>query len=233
MGSDHWHISLRPGRQVLQDGMDPLAFINYLSQYGKLLHVETIVDAVPEFAAADPEICYLGFEVALASRASKAEIEGVFDFIREGSQIVIVPPQSQISAYLALIESHHQDAERIGEMLVACGSVTANELAEALAVQKQQEPHAPYRRDPGRTGSGTAAGRRGRRGPAEARRGKAQRRSADRQGSFRSARRTDRPRRRIGHRRRRDTSADQPYPAARYSGSGGKCCYLSSRTFVT
>ena len=142
MGSDHWHISLRPGRQVLQDGMDPLAFINYLSQYGKLLHVETIVDTVPEFVAADPEICYLGFEVALASRASKAEIEGVFDFIREGSQITIVPPQSQISAYLALIESHYQDAERIGEMLVACGSVTANELAEALAVQKNQEPHA-------------------------------------------------------------------------------------------
>jgi len=53
-----------------------------------------------------------------------------------------VPPQSQISAYLALIESHYQDAERIGEMLVACGSVTANELAEALAVQKNQEPHA-------------------------------------------------------------------------------------------
>jgi two-component system chemotaxis sensor kinase CheA len=182
MGSDHWHISLRPGRQVLQDGMDPLAFINYLSQYGKLLHVETVVDAVPEFAAADPEICYLGFEVALASGASKAEIEGVFDFIREGSQIVIVPPQSQISAYLALIESHHQDAERIGEMLVACGSVTANELAVALADAETSGTPCPPRRDPGRTGSSAATGRRSRGRQAEALRGKAQQRSADRQG---------------------------------------------------
>ncbi|MEF8704076.1 MAG: chemotaxis protein CheA [Candidatus Accumulibacter sp. UW26] len=140
LGAEHWHISLRLGRQVLQEGMDPLAFINYLSHYGRLLHVETIADGLPEFAAADPELCYLGFEVALASSASKAEIEGVFDFIREGSQIVILPPASELSAYLALIESRHEGVERIGEMLVACGSVTANELAAALASQNQQVP---------------------------------------------------------------------------------------------
>jgi two-component system chemotaxis sensor kinase CheA len=140
LGAEHWHISLRLGRQVFQEGMDPLAFINYLSHYGELLHVETLADDLPEFAAADPEICYLGFEVALASTASKAEIEGVFDFIREGSQIVILPPASELSAYLALIESRHEDVERIGEMLVACGSVTANELAAALAAQNQQAP---------------------------------------------------------------------------------------------
>ena len=31
MAPDHWHLSLRFGEKVLQDGMDPLAFINYLS----------------------------------------------------------------------------------------------------------------------------------------------------------------------------------------------------------
>jgi len=140
-GADHWHISLRPGKQVLQDGMDPLAFIHYLSQYGQLLHVETLTSGLPEFAAADPELCHLGFEIALASQASKAEIEGVFDFLREGSQIRILPPQSQIAEYLALIEAHHHDdVERIGEMLVACGSITAHELTTALATQPHQAP---------------------------------------------------------------------------------------------
>ena len=31
MAADHWHLSLRFGEGVLQDGMDPLAFINYLN----------------------------------------------------------------------------------------------------------------------------------------------------------------------------------------------------------
>ena len=138
IGSDHWHISLRFGRQVFQDGMDPLAFISYLRQFGTLIHVESIIDAVPEFSEADPESCYLGFELALQSTASKADIEGVFEFVRESSQIVILPPQSQISEYLRLIDILQEDVERIGEILVACGSVTESELAQALATQHAQ-----------------------------------------------------------------------------------------------
>lgn len=136
MGSDHWHISLRFGPQVFQDGMDPLSFIHYLSRYGTLVHVETMAETVPEFAEADPELCYLGFEVALRSTASKADIEGVFEFVRASSQIIILPPQSQISEYLNLIETLQGDPGRLGEILVACGSVTAHELEQALAAQQ-------------------------------------------------------------------------------------------------
>jgi len=138
MGPDHWHLSLRFGRKVLQDGMDPLAFINYLNQFGTLVHVETVADALPDFAEADPEICYLGFEVALRSTATKAEIESVFEFVQEVSKIVILPPQSRISEYIELIESQKGDVERIGEILIACGSVTAHELEQALEEQEHQ-----------------------------------------------------------------------------------------------
>lgn len=140
MGSDHWHISLRFGQQVFQDGMDPLAFINYLNNYGKLIHVATITDAVPSFEEADPELCYLGFEVALHSTASKADIESVFEFVQPSSQIVILPPQSQVSEYLKLIEAQPPgDSVRMGEILVACGSITAKELERALAAQSQAQ----------------------------------------------------------------------------------------------
>jgi len=141
LGSDHWHLSLRFSSKVLQDGMDPLAFINYLSQYGTLVHVETILDDLPAFADADPELFYLGFEVALRSSASKAEIEGVFEFIEDGATIVILPPHSRISEYLTLIEAQKGDVARIGELLIACGSVTAKELEQALVEQgSQAEP---------------------------------------------------------------------------------------------
>ncbi|BAL23184.1 chemotaxis protein CheA [Azoarcus sp. KH32C] len=136
IGADHWHVSLRFGPQMLQDGMDPLAFINYLNQYGTLLHVETVTEAIPDFASADPELCYLGFEVALRSNASKAEIESVFEFVSDNSRIVILPPASKIDEYVALIESMPDSAEMIGRILVACGSVTQRELDQALAVQR-------------------------------------------------------------------------------------------------
>lgn len=143
MAADHWHLSLRFGEGVLQDGMDPLAFINYLNQYGKIAHVETVTERLPDFDGADPEICYLGFEVSLISSASKAEIEGVFEFVQENSQIVILPPQSRIAEFLRQIEALRGDVSRIGEILVACGSVTAKELEQALA--EQQRADAPAR----------------------------------------------------------------------------------------
>ncbi len=141
LGLDHWHLSLRFGAKVLQDGMDPLGFINYLNQYGTLIHVETLLDDLPAFDDADPELFYLGFEVSLRSTATKAEIEGVFEFIQEGSKIVILPPQSKVSDYLALMASLQGDVARIGEILIACGSITAHELKQALLEQDHQLEH--------------------------------------------------------------------------------------------
>ena len=61
LGAEHWHLSLRFGRQVFADGMDPLAFIHYLSNYGEITHIETVTDHLPDLDGADPEMCYLGF----------------------------------------------------------------------------------------------------------------------------------------------------------------------------
>ena len=135
-GAEHWHISMRCKPGVLADGMDPLSFINYLSRQGRIVHVETVTDALPDFEAADPESCYLGFEVALESTASKAELESVFEFIAENALIVILPPNSKISEYLDLIASLPEDRQRLGEILVACGTLTPRELEQALAAQK-------------------------------------------------------------------------------------------------
>jgi len=142
MGADHWHLSLRFGPQVMTDGMDPLAFINYLSNYGRIIHLETMIDALPSFDDSDPESCYLGFEVALESDADKSEIESVFEFVAENARIVILPPHSKINEYLALIESLPEDSQRLGEILVNCGTLTERELQQALEQQATQAPTA-------------------------------------------------------------------------------------------
>ena len=84
-----WHVSLRFGRSVLLNGTDPLAFISYLGSLGTAMQVQTIDDALPALSALDPEQCFLGFEIDLASEASQAEIEGVFDFVRDNATIEV------------------------------------------------------------------------------------------------------------------------------------------------
>jgi two-component system chemotaxis sensor kinase CheA len=130
-----WHISLRFGRDVMRNGMDPLSVIRYLGQMGDITGIATLADALPPAAEFDPEACYLGFEIGFQSSADKAAIDGVFDFVRDDCQIRILPPENRVAEYLAWLDEVPEQRERLGEMLVRCGSVTAHELEQALAVQ--------------------------------------------------------------------------------------------------
>ncbi len=133
-----WHISLRFGRDVLRNGMDPMSFIRYLATFGEIVHVVTLPDAMPPAAEMDPECCYLGFEIRFRTDADKARIESAFDFVREDSAIRILPPGCRIGDYLELIESLPEDTTRLGEILVGCGAITPRELDEMLAIQEAQ-----------------------------------------------------------------------------------------------
>lgn len=83
----------------------------------------------------DPESCYLGFEIRFQTRAAKADIERVFDFVRDECQLRILPPLSKVSEYLQLIEDLPEANMRIGEILVRCGALTQAELEDGLRDQ--------------------------------------------------------------------------------------------------
>jgi len=135
VNADHWHISLRFGPDVLRNGMDPLSFIRYLNTMGQVLAVEVLADALPDADQMDPELCYLGFELAFQSEVDKAAIERVFEFVRDDCRLVILPPHSQISEYVKLINEQQGEAARLGDMLMRCGTLTAQELDMALDTQ--------------------------------------------------------------------------------------------------
>jgi two-component system chemotaxis sensor kinase CheA len=136
MITDAWHISVRFGPNVLRGGMDPLSFIRYLSSLGEILGLETIPDAMPPAADMDPESCYLGFEIRLQTRASKADIERVFNFCADDCDLRILPPDSKLAEYLKLIKELPEDDMRLGEMLVRCGALTQGELDHGLISQQ-------------------------------------------------------------------------------------------------
>ena len=133
--ADHWHISVRFSPDVLRNGMDPLSFIRYLNTMGQIIGIATVTDALPDADQMDPESCYLGFEMAFQTKAEKAAIEKVFEFVRDDSRLVILPPHSRISEYISLISLQQGEATRLGDMLVRCGTLTPQELDMALDAQ--------------------------------------------------------------------------------------------------
>ena len=126
------HLSLRFGPESLRNGMDPLAFISYLGTLGDVVDLETIADQLPEATALDPECCYLGFELTLRTEASVEAVTGVFEFVLEDSQIVVLGPEATIGDFADLVVSFGPHGARIAQNLVRTGAVEGSQLTAAL-----------------------------------------------------------------------------------------------------
>lgn len=142
IAADTWHISLRFGRNVLRNGMDPLSFIRYLKTLGEIVSITTLADAMPPAAEMDPESCYLGIEIDFRGAIDKETIDGVFEFVRDDCAIGILPPGSKILDYIQLIAELPEDTTQLGDLLVGSGVLTKRELEEGLALQQQLDAQA-------------------------------------------------------------------------------------------
>ncbi|SFZ74382.1 chemotaxis protein CheA [Chitinimonas taiwanensis] len=147
VASDYWHISLRFGPDVLRNGMDPISFVRYLGSLGRIVYITTLYDALPEPDQMDAESCYLGLEIqfAAAAHVDKLAIENVFDFIRDDSNVRILPPHAHIADYVRLIKEMPEGASRLGEILVRGGALTPLELDEVLGIQREQAEAGEHR----------------------------------------------------------------------------------------
>jgi two-component system, chemotaxis family, sensor kinase CheA len=140
--TDCWHISLRFGADTFRNGMDPFSFIRYMKTIGTIVHLETMQQVFPALDEMDSESCYLGFEISFQTGADKLAIESIFDFVRDDCEIHILPPNSKISHYIALIDKLSNEELKLGEILVKCGTLTPKELESSLQQQAiQQSSH--------------------------------------------------------------------------------------------
>jgi len=135
VSNDCWHISLRFGKNVFKDGLDPYSFISYLGEKGTIENIKTIYENMPSGDKMMADVCYLGFEMNFKSSISKKEIEDVFDFVSNDCEIRILPPYSSIDDYVKLINDLPEKPMRIGDMLREIGSLTEAELQKALELQ--------------------------------------------------------------------------------------------------
>lgn len=125
--SPFWHISLRVTPDALRNGMDPLSFLRYLATVGRIIYVHTLSETLPPLAEMDPETCYLGFELEFDARIEQQAIEDVFEFIRDGSQVYVLPPHSPLSAYAQLLQALTDDPQLLGQIWLDAAALTAGE----------------------------------------------------------------------------------------------------------
>lgn len=133
---DNWVISLVFQSNAFRDGMDPLSFIRYLNTLGEIKQILTMAPELPLGDDMDPESCYLHFNIAFQSDASKKKIEEVFEFADQDCDIKILPPNSKIEEYLKLLDAQDESqVNRLGEMLVQAGALTQHDVDRALQTQ--------------------------------------------------------------------------------------------------
>lgn len=126
-----WQIKINYGTDVFKDGMDPSSQLFYLQKLGQIAAIQI----KPHFSAEDfdPENCYLGIELQLESAVNKQELEDVFEFIQDSSDVVIQPP-AEMKDKLQQLPVVDQP---IGQVLLDAGAVTEKELEKALQSQTQ------------------------------------------------------------------------------------------------
>lgn len=165
-GADEWNIHLGFGREVLRQGMDPLSFLRYLARLGEIRRIYTLTDALPPARQMDPECCYLRFEITFRSTASQAEIENVFEFVRDDCAIVVRRRQPTLPPPTLATTSFPAPAHLSRRAQIPSGVV--HELSALVpAPSPADEPEAPVRALLNKAEAGDAA-----RGEARAREGR-------------------------------------------------------------
>ncbi|MBH9552160.1 chemotaxis protein CheA [Inhella gelatinilytica] len=99
-----WHLSLRFLQDALRNGLDPLAFLRYLEQLGTVHALHLMHAEVPALDALDAEACYLWVELRFETTKGRSEIESVFEFALEDSDVQIFEPGTPPAAFESLAE---------------------------------------------------------------------------------------------------------------------------------
>ncbi|HEX9011791.1 MAG TPA: chemotaxis protein CheA [Holophagaceae bacterium] len=110
-------------REAFRRGVNLERIFRDLGRLGAL-HAWPDVSRLPGLDVLDPEDCHLAWDLRLETKASRAEIEEVFEFVAEGDNLQITPltPAGQVPP--------------LGEILEAEAGVSPADVREALARQK-------------------------------------------------------------------------------------------------
>ncbi|CUQ67256.1 chemotaxis protein CheA [Candidatus Nitrospira inopinata] len=144
-----YDIRWTPPEWLFRRGLDPLQIFKELTRIGSLSRVNVDTSRLPDLNDVNPEACYLSWTMRLETAASRKEVESVFEFVREDSELSIeavtastfAPEPSGANVRRdpknATLEISDGGPKSIGEILVESGAVSKEALERALSQQKR------------------------------------------------------------------------------------------------
>jgi two-component system chemotaxis sensor kinase CheA len=96
-----WRISFRPYPQLFVHGNDPLRMLRELSEIGDLT-INTDTHALPGLTDLDPTSCYLSWDLTVATDATRAVVDQVFDWAEGDCELKIHDEGSTLAAAAAV-----------------------------------------------------------------------------------------------------------------------------------
>jgi two-component system, chemotaxis family, sensor kinase CheA len=84
-------IRFEPEPDLFRLGLDPFLVLSDLAGMGRILTVEADLSRLPPLAALEPDVCYLGWQLRLATSATVEEIRDVFAFVEDVATVSIEP----------------------------------------------------------------------------------------------------------------------------------------------
>ena len=114
---DHsWHIYFKPGLDVLKTGNEPIRMIRELDHLAGIqdFKIHTISKFLPSFHEFDPEQSYLAWHIRLDGLLSKEQIEEVFEWVIDESELIIEPWESHMEAFFT--DSEEADVTQVTDV---------------------------------------------------------------------------------------------------------------------
>jgi two-component system chemotaxis sensor kinase CheA len=123
-----YRIFFKPDKEIFHNGTRPLNLIRELKELGEISILPHFED-IPEFSKLDPEYCYTSWTMFLTGRIELAQIQDVFLFVQDTSEISIEEIDTP--------ESNAEAEYKLGSILIKKGLVTPDYVQDAIKRQKK------------------------------------------------------------------------------------------------
>lgn len=135
-----WNIRFYPHKTILQSGNDPVKIIRELQSLGELL-INVDTSGIPPLNEINPEYCYLGWNLQLTGNISRTDIDELFSWVVDESDLTITQQEAKQTAPEKMADNN-KNAETTSEQLVENNTqpITAiSDSAESSAAATTQD----------------------------------------------------------------------------------------------
>ncbi|MEM7098673.1 MAG: chemotaxis protein CheA [Pseudomonadota bacterium] len=134
-----YKISFKAAPGSLKTANDPLSILSELDKLGDL-EVEPNLDDLPVLADMDPEVLYLGWKIRLTTNSSQQEIESLFEWLDEASEVILERVTWPTSNQETSDKTNAQEAESEDVKTSEAATAQTNQTVEAAKPLKPKAP---------------------------------------------------------------------------------------------